>query len=109
MAFQLSRNFNSEENLLVLKPIGELDIYSSTDFKRIGEKEYQKYKTNIVIDGKELTYLDSTGLGTFIYLLNLIQQNGHKIQIRDLSPNIRKLFTITQMEDLFEFEGDQDA
>ncbi|MDO5713941.1 MAG: STAS domain-containing protein [Tissierellia bacterium] len=109
MSFQLSRNYDKEKDLLILKPIGELDIYSSPEFKKIGEKEYQKYETNILIDGSDLKYMDSTGLGAFIYLLNICKEKNHKIRIQGLSPNIRKLFTITKMDELFIFEGDKNA
>lgn len=109
MSFQLSRHYDSEKDLIVLKPIGELDIYSTPDFKKAGEKEYKKHQTDILIDGSELKYMDSTGLGAFIYLLNLCRKNENKIIVDGLKGNIKKLFTITEMDQLFEFTGDDHA
>lgn len=105
MAFQLKVESKEEENLLQLIPIGELDIYHTPDFKDKALSAYYKNKGNILVDGSQLEYVDSTGLGGFIHLLNIVQKDGNKIRMKNIKPNIKKLFTITKLDELFVFEG----
>lgn len=107
MGFQLRRMYDGERGEILLKPIGELDIYSTTEFKKLAEREYEKNKGNIRIDGSQMEYMDSTGLGAFMYLLNMVREDGGSITITGLKPNIRKLFTITKMDDFFTIAGDE--
>lgn len=107
MSFQIARQYDENQNLLILKPKGELDITSTPEFKKVGEREYEKYKTDILINAEDLIYMDSTGLGAFIYLLKLCKDDNKKIKISKMKKSIRKLFTITQLDNLFVFEGEE--
>lgn len=106
MVFQMSRSYDEKNKMIVLKPVGDLDINSSEDFKKLSLKEYTKTNSDILIDGSKLDYLDSTGLGVLIYLYKETKENGHKIYLENIKKNIKKLFTITKLEDLFIFRGD---
>lgn len=103
MEFKLEAK-NTDE-FLVLYPKGELDVYNTKNFKEKSIKFYEKDKKDILFDCKELEYLDSTGLGSLIYILKEVEKEGHKIVIENLNPSIMKLFKITKLEDMFEIRG----
>ena len=71
MAFNIE--FERKENLKVI-PIGELDITTTSQFKEEVIKKYLEEKSNIIIDGSKLEYIDSTGLGALIYILNQLKR-----------------------------------
>ncbi len=85
--------------------MGELDVYNTKKFKEKSIKLYEKDKKDILFDCKELEYLDSTGLGSLIYILKEVEKNDNKIVIENLNPQIMKLFKITKLEDMFEIRG----
>lgn len=87
---------------LVIYPKGELDLYTTEDFKKDTINKYNEDKKNILIDGKELEYIDSTGLGALMYILNEIEKNNHKIALVNIKKNIIKLFNITKLDSIFE-------
>ncbi|MGO1580509.1 MAG: STAS domain-containing protein [Peptoniphilaceae bacterium] len=91
---------NDEE--LIIYPQGELDVYTTPNFKKEVIKLYEKDKKNILIDGEKLEYVDSTGLGALIFILNIISENENKISLRNIKPSIKKLFTITKLDNTFE-------
>lgn len=93
------------EDQIELELIGELDIYSASDFMEKVENLIEEYQKDILMDFEKLDYLDSSGLGALISILNQSQKCGAKISIRGVKPRIRKLFKITQIEDLFNFVG----
>ena len=100
MEFKLEAK-NTDE-FLVMYPKGELDVYNTKNFKEKSMKFYEKDKKDILFDCKELEYLDSTGLGSLIYI---VEKEGHRIVIENLNPSIMKLFKITKLEDMFEIRG----
>ncbi|MBS6720613.1 MAG: STAS domain-containing protein [Peptoniphilus harei] len=103
MEFKLESK-NTDE-FLVLYPKGELDVYNTKKFKEKSLKVYEKDKKDILFDFSELEYLDSTGLGSLIYILKEIEKDGNKIVIENINNSIMKLFKITKLEDMFEIRG----
>ncbi len=106
MSLNTKVDFSFDRNLWVVKPIGEIDIYTSSVFKEEVVKAYEQRKSDLLIDGENLDYIDSTGLGALISLLKMIQDTEFKIHIENLKPNIRKLFDITELDKVFVIRGD---
>ncbi|MFO7887923.1 MAG: STAS domain-containing protein [Eubacteriales bacterium] len=84
-------------------PIGEIDIMSSEELKKEIKIIIEKNK-DIVINGENIEYMDSTGLGVLISLLKKTREKDNKIIIKNLKPNIYKLFNITGLTKVFEIE-----
>lgn len=103
MEFKLE--LKNTDEFLVLYPKGELDVYNTKKFKEKSIRFYEKDKKDILFDCKDLEYLDSTGLGSLIYILKEVEKNDNKIVIENLNPQIMKLFKITKLEDMFEIRG----
>ena len=101
MSLNISIEFNEEKNLWVVIPEGEIDIYTSPKLKDKLIKALNDKKTDILIDGGKLDYLDSTGLGALISILKKVRETENKIYIRNIKPNIRKLFDITDLDKVF--------
>lgn len=109
MSLNTKVDFNHDSNQWVFKPVGEIDIYTSSVFKEEIVKSFEERKADLVIDGRQLDYIDSTGLGALISLLKMLQDTEYKIYIDNIRPNIRKLFDITELDKLFIIRGDENA
>lgn len=105
MSFNIKNNTEDKMDKISLELKGELDISHTSKFKKKTMSIYDKDPKDMELDLEGLEYLDSTGLGAFIYLLKHVQENGHKIYLKNIKPNIKKLFTITKLDELFVFEG----
>lgn len=69
-----------EDDKLVVKLKGDLDIYSSTNFSDKLLEKYNENKKDVIVDLTDLDYIDSTGLGAFISLYkNIEKENDFKI------------------------------
>jgi anti-sigma B factor antagonist len=55
----------------------------------------------IVLDLSGLSYIDSSGLALFIEARRHLVATGRSIRIAAISPQVRKLFQLTQIGDLF--------
>lgn len=106
MALELQIYYNEDKDAWVMEPDGEIDIYTSPSFKNKVLNSYMEKKTDIIIDGEELEYIDSTGLGALISILKAIEEDEHKIHLINIKPNIKKLFDITELDKLFVIRGE---
>lgn len=92
-----------EDDIQTVKLVGDLDVYSEEDFKEFIEEKIDVNK-DLVFDLKNLDYLDSTGLGMFMLIYNKQKENGKSVKIINAKENIKKLFKITDLSDLFDME-----
>lgn len=97
------KKIEKTDDIQTIKLIGDLDVYSEDEFKSFIEEEIDSNK-DITIDLKELDYLDSTGLGMFINIYKMVNDNDKEIKIINAKDNIVKLFRITDLTDLFDME-----
>ncbi len=92
-----------EDDIQTVKLVGDLDVYSEEDFKEFIEEKIDANK-DLVFDLEDLDYLDSTGLGMFMLIYNKQKENGKSVKIINTKENIKKLFKITDLSDLFDME-----
>ncbi len=104
MSLNVNINYCEKDNFWVVEPEGEIDIYTSPEFNEKLSKALNSKKADIMIDGSKLDYLDSTGLGTLIGIFKLLKENGNKVHIKNIKPNIKKLFYITELDKVFVIE-----
>ncbi|NLL05540.1 MAG: STAS domain-containing protein [Clostridiaceae bacterium] len=81
---------------------GEIDICTSNEFKEKLYKIIDANQKDLLIDCKELDYIDSTGLGIFVAALKKAKQYEKKITFLNLKDNIKKLFIITGLDKIFQ-------
>jgi len=101
MSSELKLTEEKTEDSVKIYLSGEVDIYTAQDLK---EKLYgiiDSSRKDLVIDCKDLNYIDSTGLGIFVGTLKKARSYESKIYISNLKENIKKLFVITGLDKLF--------
>ena len=104
MSLDIKYSKTSDDNYFEIKPIGEVDIYTSPEFKNKVIEIIESKEVNILINAEELEYIDSTGLGVLMSILKKIKENGLNIKIINLKPNIYKLFDITGLNKVFNIQ-----
>lgn len=105
MSLDMEASFDEKENKWLFLPVGDIDIYTSAKFKEEILEKFNSNKRDILIDGKNLDYIDSTGLGALIYILKCLKDDNYKIHLKNIKPNIKKLFDITELDKLFLIRG----
>lgn len=93
-----------KEKFLLIEVKGDLDIYSEDEFRSFIEKEIEGDDKDMVIDIKDLDYLDSTGLGLFMKIYKIAKEKDKTVSIINPKENILKLFKITDLTDVFNME-----
>lgn len=95
----------TSEDALEIKPIGEVDIYTSPELKNKIFELVEEKNQDIIINGEMLDYIDSTGLGVLMGIYKMLQNKSLNIKVVNLKPNIYKLFDITGLNKVFNIQG----
>jgi anti-sigma B factor antagonist len=86
----------------VLRPEGILDHAKSTQFRQQINELINEGTNNILIDFNKVTFMDSSGLGALVLILKLIRGSGGKLFLMSLNDQVKMLFDLTNMNNIFE-------
>ena len=96
----LNYNIVEEQDVIKISLEGDLDAYSSDDFKEAVLNALSDPK-DIELNATKLDFIDSTGLGSLISIYNSIKEQNKNISIEGIKPNVKQIFEITELNKLF--------
>lgn len=76
---------------------GNLDMNNVKFVKRIFDDEVNKGTKYVAIDMKNLSYIDSSGIGSFIGLMSKLRQVGGQVILLNMNPEIERIFSMTKL------------
>ncbi|TWJ19448.1 STAS domain-containing protein [Geobacter argillaceus] len=98
-------NLKSEirNNVVILEVQEErLDAHNSGDLKAAMLKFYEEGNKNILIDLKDVRFIDSSGLGALVSgFKNAISHQGN-LKLASLQPQVKSMFELTRLHRVFE-------
>lgn len=97
-------NHSTQDKVLVVTPTGpSLDAREAREFKEKVIDLINKNETHsIVIDMRNLQFIDSSGLGTFLSILKTLHAQNGELKLSNLSKPIRTIFELVSMHKIFE-------
>jgi anti-sigma B factor antagonist len=101
--FALSVEPSREEVALV--PIGEIDLASIGLVQREARDLYRAGFDHVLIDLRQVTFMDSAGLCGLLELRNECRRTGRNLALVPGPPTVHRLFRITGTRGLFEWSG----
>ncbi|MCT4633318.1 MAG: STAS domain-containing protein [Firmicutes bacterium] len=104
MALNFVKDYNENMNYWKIELIGEVDISTSSSLKESLNDILNDRETDLKLDCKSLSYIDSTGLGVLIGILKRVKKNDNNISIVNPQTNISKLLNITGLDKIFIME-----
>lgn len=97
MTIKLKKN----DNIYVIELDGELDLYNAYKVKTLYAKMAEKGINSIILDLEKLDYLDSSGLGSIIYIFSDIKSHNGKLSLCHLNGTPKNLIQMTRLDKLF--------
>lgn len=92
-----------------LKLTGEIDIFTAQKLKDELYQAIDKAEKHIEIDLAGVTYLDSTGLGTFISGLKKTKEDGKLLKLIQANERVYRLFKVTGLNSVIEVEASNEV
>lgn len=83
-----------------IKVGGELDVYTAPKLREVLMPIRTEGLYDIHLNIKDVTYMDSTGLGLFVGTLKELNKNNKELYVLGVNARIERLFDITGLKEL---------
>lgn len=98
------------DGVTVLDMQGRLVLDEADFFRRRVEDLIRDNRTKIVLNLKDVTYIDSAGVGMMVGKYLSVRRLGGDVKLLHLSPRSTRVMTITKLVTVFEaFESEEQA
>ena len=89
---------------------GELDFHTSPQFRDKLHEVTDKQVPKVLVNLKKVSYIDSSGLATFVEALQRFKRYNGKMVLSELVPAVRSVFEIAKLDSVFTLANtDQEA
>ena len=89
------------DDVAILTVSGEIDVAAKPTLRTRLDAQLDAGHSTIVVDLREVTFLDSTGLGVLVGALKRCRDVGGDLRLVVEAPRILQLFTITGLDGTF--------
>lgn len=103
---QISNRQNGDVTLLDLR--GRLVLDECDLFRRAIEDLIKQKHLKIVLNLKDVVYIDSAGVGMMVGKYLSVRRNGGDVKLLHLSPRSHRVMTITKLLTVFEVFDSED-
>ena len=86
----------------VLAPSGILDSTQAAEVRAQVSEALATGARTLLIDLKNITFIDSSGLGTLISVLKKVRSQDCEMVVCSASPQVKMLFELTSMDQVFQ-------
>lgn len=98
------------EGVTVLDLQGRLVLDETDLFRRKVEDLIRERRVKIVLNLKDVTYIDSAGVGMMVGKYLSVRRQGGDVKLLHLSPRSNRVMTITKLATVFEtFDSEEQA
>ena len=96
------------KGIVILDIKGEVDLYNAPDIKDTIKGCIDKGKKEIIINLKEVSYIDSSGIGVLISSLSNLKKISGSLKILHVYDSVKKVFELTKLTSFFDIYDDED-
>ncbi|HXV28663.1 MAG TPA: STAS domain-containing protein [bacterium] len=97
-----------KEEAQVFELSGELDFHTSPALRDKLHEVIDKKMGKIVVNLKKVSYIDSSGLATFVEAFQKIKRYSGKLVLAELEPPVRSVFEIAKLDSVFLLAGSEE-
>lgn len=107
---QLDIQARQKEGVSVLDLNGRLAVGAASALREKVNQEMAEGHNQVILNLKEVDYIDSTGLGTMVICFTTLQKAGGNLKLLHLNRRNIELLLLTKLSTVFQIFGDeQDA
>ena len=91
----MSVTIESSGNLMIAYLIGELDHHTAVQVRTKIDNAISYIKPNhLILDFKNITFMDSSGIGLVMGRFRLMQNHKGSVEIRNVTPQTKKIMEL---------------
>lgn len=97
----------SDYSVIYLK--GSLDMYTSVELKSQTDQLSLKPNDNLVLLLNDVSYIDSSGIGVLIKIVNAVHAQQAEVYLTGIKPMIEKIFKVAGLMSFFSFLTEEEV
>lgn len=101
-------NQRQKNEVQIFELNGELDFQSSPELRDKLQKAVQNPVSKVLINLKKVSYIDSSGLATFVEAFQKIKRSNGQLVLSELAPAVRSVFEIAKLDRVFSLAGTEE-
>ena len=110
MDARIETNLRHEQDVPILDVAGEIDIYTTRDFKDAASEVIDEGHPVIIINMSRVTYMDSSGFGTLLSATKRLRPVDGVLMLVGCNDAITRMLQITRLNTIFKvFETEAEA
>ena len=107
---QLDIQVRQKEGIAILDVNGRLAVGGASTLREKVTEEMAQGQNNVILNVKDVDYIDSTGLGTMVICYTTLSKAGGSLKLVHLNRRNIELLLLTKLSTVFQIFGDeQDA
>ena len=95
---------HTDDSPAVVDLVGDLDTSASDVFVEDVSKLFENGCNSVVLDMSQLEFLSSSGLRKLLIISRMAASKGGRMTVRNVSPDIRQIFSLTGFDSLLGLE-----
>jgi len=98
---RIETSLRQQDDIPVLDVTGEIDIYTTPQFKEAVSEAIDQNKPAIVINMAQVTYMDSSGFGTLLSATKRLRPLDGALYLSGCNEAIQRMLQITRLNTIF--------
>ena len=98
---RIETSLRHDDDIPVLDVVGEIDIYTTPQFKEAVSQAIDQNKPAIVINMEKVTYMDSSGFGTLLSATKRLRPLDGALYLSGCNEAIQRMLQITRLNTIF--------
>jgi anti-sigma B factor antagonist len=103
---QINSRKNSEA--IIFDISGDIDLYNAPEIVNMINKLTEENKYNVILNLKDVFYIDSSGIGALISGLLDLKERQSELKLINVNDFVKKVFVLTNLTSLFDIYGSEE-
>lgn len=86
------------DRIFEYKVVGDIDLYKCPDIKATVQAQMRDGYRFVIFDLSDCKFIDSSAIGAFIQIVGWLRKRGGEFIVTNIVDSVRKVFTITRLE-----------
>jgi len=99
-----------QDDKIIFTLDGEINISTSPQLRKAFNATIEDGLKKVLVDFSGVSYIDSSGLATFIEILQRLKKAGGRLHLSNMNEKVKNVFEITKLIKLFNiYDNNQEA
>jgi anti-sigma B factor antagonist len=107
--FQIDVDQSSDAGVVVVKPLGEVDLASSPQLRARLIELIAGHPTRMIMDLSQVSYMDSSGVATLVEAMQQCRRHSATLALAGLQTRVRSVFEIARLDTVFDIQDDLES